>query len=384
MKITVITVCYNSKDSIENTIRSVIEQGYEELEYIIIDGGSTDGTVEIVRGYNDYITYFQSEPDNGIYDAMNKGLRHATGEVIAFLNSDDTYEPYTLNMVADYFATDTIDVLAGEVNQICNGKILPPNESDKDIEELHFYMIYCHQGIFMKKKVFDALGGFNTQYKLAADYELTLRAHNLGFRFKKVADIFANFSADGVSQTKCLECVREFKEIALDNTGQHGEKMTEQIHARVNFDVAYRQGIINVVCKEKSKFVKSLFENCNGVYIWGTGCIGARFLELLLRSGIIISGFIDSSCQGGNKWSFPVLSPGQLPSDAFVCIGTQTFESEIIHELETRKFERRQYISYGDFLQKVLMYGISGDADCSLDAGGMERMGHECIDDCEY
>ena len=153
MKITVITVCYNSKDSIENTIRSVIEQGYEELEYIIIDGGSTDGTVEIVRGYNDYITYFQSEPDNGIYDAMNKGLRHATGEVIAFLNSDDTYEPYTLNMVADYFATDTIDVLAGEVNQICNGKILPPNESDKDIEELHFYMIYCHQGILDRKSV---------------------------------------------------------------------------------------------------------------------------------------------------------------------------------------------------------------------------------------
>ena len=73
-----------------------------------------------------------------------------------------------------------------------------------------------------------------------------------------------------------------------------------------------------------------------------------------------------------------------MPSDAFVCIGTQTFESEIIHELETRKFEKRQYISYGDFLQKVLTYGISGDADCSLDAGGMERMGHECIDDCEY
>ena len=92
MKISVITVCYNSSATIERTIQSVIRQNYSDLEYIIIDGGSTDGTLDVIAKYQPYISLCISEPDNGIYDAMNKGLERTTGDVVAFLNSDDWYE----------------------------------------------------------------------------------------------------------------------------------------------------------------------------------------------------------------------------------------------------------------------------------------------------
>lgn len=367
MKITVITVCFNSADSIEGTIKSIIEQHYVELEYIIIDGGSMDGTVDRINKYKEYITYFHSETDTGIYDAMNKGLHYATGEVVAFLNSGDQYKPDTLNKVADYFKTDTIDVLAGEVNRMCNGYMLPQKKGNINPEELHFHMIYCHQGLFMRRKVFDILNGYNTNFKLAADYELTLRAHNFGFKFKKVSDVFAYYNVDGASQTRCYQCTQEFKKIALRNIGEHGEELLEQILRRFNLDAAFQQNLINLVCKEDSYYVKSFFEGYSHVYIWGTGDIGSKFLELLLRSGIKIRGFIDSYYHMESKWCFPVFSPNQLSSDAFVCIGTQKYEDDIIQWLRDRKFTCGQFITYTYFLKKMLEYGKRKYSDLVFD-----------------
>lgn len=373
VKITVITVCFHSKDSIEDTIRSVVEQYYAELEYIIIDGGSTDGTVDLIHKYKEYIAHFCSEADEGIYDAMNKGLCYATGEVVAFLNSGDQYRSGTLSRAAEYFKTDTLDILAGEVKRRCNGYMLPTRKKYIDPEELHFYMIYCHQGLFIRRKVFDTLGGYNTHYKLAADYELTLRAHNAGFIFKKVADVFADYDVDGVSQMRCYQCTQEFKEIALQNTGEHGESLLKQIPIRLNMDSAFQQNIINLVCKKDSNYLSSFFGGYSYLYIWGTGEIGSIFLELLLRSGIYISGFIDSYHYAENKWNFPVFNPDHLTSDSFVCIGTQKYEDEIIRQLEFKKFEKKQFITYTDFVDKILRYGRDKYSDYILngcDSGG--------------
>lgn len=366
MKITVITVCYNSKNTIENAIKSVIEQCYEELEYIVIDGGSIDGTIERINKYSQYITYFQSEPDKGIYDAMNKGLCHATGDVVAFLNSDDTYMPDALSRAAGYFETDAIDVLAGEVRYMCNGYVLPQIVQDVDPEELHYRMIYCHQGMFVKREVFDILGGFNTDYGLASDYELSLRAHNLGFRFKKVDDVFANFNVDGTSQARYYQCTREIREIALQNIGGHKEGLLEQINTRVDLDDAYRQNVINLVCKKDAYYIKSLFGEYHRILIWGTGRVGADFLRLLLCSGIVIAGFIDSYHHTTQKWGFPVFSPECLGCGAFVCIGTLDYEDEIIQGLRDRNYSEQQYMTYPCFIKKILKYGSGKYADYIL------------------
>ena len=103
-KISIITVCYNSEKYLEETIQSVLRQNYQNVEYIIIDGGSTDNTVSIIDKYRQYITYFVSEPDNGISDAFNKGIRVATGDVIGIINSDDLLEEGALERVAQEYA----------------------------------------------------------------------------------------------------------------------------------------------------------------------------------------------------------------------------------------------------------------------------------------
>ena len=104
IKISIITVCYNSVNTIRSSIQSVLIQAYSDVEYIIIDGASTDGTLDIIKSFSDKIDFFISEPDNGIYDAMNKGILHATGDVIGILNSDDFYsDNQVLSMVADTF-----------------------------------------------------------------------------------------------------------------------------------------------------------------------------------------------------------------------------------------------------------------------------------------
>lgn len=103
MKISIITVSYNAAETIERTIRSVIEQDYEDKEYIIIDGGSTDGTKEIIEKYEDYLAFYVSEPDHGMYDALVKGFKHATGEICAYINADDFYQPHAFCTVAEIF-----------------------------------------------------------------------------------------------------------------------------------------------------------------------------------------------------------------------------------------------------------------------------------------
>lgn len=114
LKISIITVCLNSVKTIEQTIRSVIMQDYDNLEYIIIDGGSTDGTMDIIRKYENYFSYWISEPDNGIYDAMNKSLKVCTGDVVAFLNSDDWYDNNVLKRVNSYFEENDVDIVSGK------------------------------------------------------------------------------------------------------------------------------------------------------------------------------------------------------------------------------------------------------------------------------
>ena len=116
MKVSIITVCFNSEKYIQTAIESVLNQNYDDIEYIIIDGGSTDSTIEIIKSYKDKITTFISEPDKGIYDAMNKGLKLASGEIIATLNSDDLYIDNTiLSTVVDSFNKNKCEIVYGDL-----------------------------------------------------------------------------------------------------------------------------------------------------------------------------------------------------------------------------------------------------------------------------
>ncbi|MDQ1161021.1 glycosyltransferase involved in cell wall biosynthesis [Chryseobacterium sp. SORGH_AS 447] len=177
MKISIITVCYNSETTLEDTIKSVAAQTYQDIEYIIVDGNSKDETLNIIKKYTDTVTKWISEKDRGLYDAMNKGIHMATGDYIGILNSDDTfYEPQTLEKVAAFLKNNNIDACTGDIVQHKNGRIIRRYSSKKwTPEKLKIGFMAPHPSIFFKRGLFEMYGDYTLGYKIASDYELIIR-----------------------------------------------------------------------------------------------------------------------------------------------------------------------------------------------------------------
>lgn len=206
MKFSIITVCFNSEGMIGQAIESVLGQTCKDWEHLIIDGGSTDGTVDIVRKYEARYggrLRFVSEPDNGIYDAMNKGLRMASGELVGILNSDDWYELDALEAIDKASsASPGRDVYYGIVRMIgLDGK------EERLLRWSHTNLAkgnICHQCCFISSEAYRKYGHFDLSYKIAADYDFALRASFGGGSFLPVDHIIANFRTCGISSTACF------------------------------------------------------------------------------------------------------------------------------------------------------------------------------------
>ena len=194
LRISVITVVLNGVKTIERTIRSVIEQDYPNLEYIIIDGGSADGTVEMIKKYEKDITYWVSEQDEGIYHAMNKGIQCATGDYINFLNSDDWFEEGVLFRVAEFAQDIQADVYYGDVLRV--GSKQEEKMMPEDLDHLHWHFTFGHQGTFVKRT--KGLK-FDTRYKIAADYKMMLDLYVSNKEFVHMPFVVAHFGQDGIT-----------------------------------------------------------------------------------------------------------------------------------------------------------------------------------------
>lgn len=203
--LTIVTVCFNAVDEIEKTICSVISQHYSNIEYIVIDGGSSDGTIDLIKKYEENISFWISEPDKGIYDAMNKGILHATGEWINFMNAGDVFaSTETVEKMAAY--------LSGE-NKVVYGNILKcfPNYKIRDkglsmgrkLDAIDFIRnTIHHQSAFIRRDLFDIYGLYDTHYKLASDWKFFMQTVGLGGEKSLHVDIdVCLFAMDGVSTT---------------------------------------------------------------------------------------------------------------------------------------------------------------------------------------
>jgi glycosyltransferase len=180
MHLTLITVTFNACASLEETILSVQQQHYKNLEYLIVDGGSTDGTLEMVKKYAEVVTSFVSEPDKGIYDAMNKGLKRATGDVIGFLHADDRFaHPLVLNDIMAAFETKPSDALYGDLQYVTSFeplKVLRHWKSGAFNRQLISKgWMPPHPTVYFKRSLLKQIGYFDTSYKIAADYDWLLR-----------------------------------------------------------------------------------------------------------------------------------------------------------------------------------------------------------------
>lgn len=183
MKISIITITYNSEKTLTDTLESVLAQTYKEIEYIVVDGASKDRTMDIVKKYEPLFEgkmRYVSEPDKGLYDAMNKGMRMATGDVVGILNSDDFYTgKEVLQRVAEVFQEGNVDAVYGDVHYV------------KPVDLSHFVRYYsskpfrrwmmrlgfmpAHPSFYCRREVYRKYGTFNTSYKVAADFENLLR-----------------------------------------------------------------------------------------------------------------------------------------------------------------------------------------------------------------
>ena len=220
MKISIITVVYNNEKTINEAIESVLNQNYDDIEYIIIDGGSNDGTLDKISSYKDKLSYFISEKDNGLYDAMNKGIKAAKGEVVGILNSDDLYQD--LDVISDvmkHFINDkNIDILYGDLVYVKNNDIttIVRNWKSKSYYRNFFENanVPPHPSLFLRKKVYEEVGLFDLEYKIAADYELMLRIFKkYNFNSKYINRLIVRMRLGGASNESFSSIIKQNREV---------------------------------------------------------------------------------------------------------------------------------------------------------------------------
>lgn len=214
MKISIITITYNSQDTVEETIKSVIGQDYDDLEYIIIDGKSEDNTMQIVNKYRDKINLIISEKDDGISDAFNKGINLSTGDIIGIINSDDILLPNSLKIISKQIKKN-IDVIYGTGYRLFEDgtkkeyKIYP-------LEQLYNSMGLLHPAVFVKKKSYVKYGFFSTKYKANMDRDLLIRFYHNGAKFQFIDAKLALYRVGGYSEKDYFKyTIKESAEISF-------------------------------------------------------------------------------------------------------------------------------------------------------------------------
>lgn len=221
IKITIIIASYNCVGTIENALQSVANQTYKNIELIIIDGASTDGTIDIIRKYQEIITYWISEPDKGIYDAWNKGLYNSSGEWISFLGADDILmekciEKYVLEILKN---DKTINYISSKISKV--KKDLSPidirgKKWDSDMKK---YCCIAHVGSLHHKSLFQQKGNFDTSFKITGDYDFLLRCYDI-VNACFIPEITAKVREGGISDTEILNIARETKIAKLKNNSR--------------------------------------------------------------------------------------------------------------------------------------------------------------------
>ncbi len=210
--VSVITVVFNGERYIEETIKSVLEQNYNNIEYIIIDGASTDETVDIIKKYEDRIDYWISEEDSGVYDAMNKGLRLVTGDYIGLLNADDYYKEDAVELSIHRILDTNSDYSFANV-EYEKSKIRAINPLEKS--RIYQEMPYPHVSTFIASRVYKEVGLFDISLRIAGDHDMAVRIHLEGFKYCYVDRVVARLEEGGISSG--LDSNKESLHVAIKN-----------------------------------------------------------------------------------------------------------------------------------------------------------------------
>ena len=219
--VSVITVCYNSAEMLQRTIKSLRIQTYKEIEYIVIDGASKDNTLQVIKENQDIINLWISEPDNGLYFAMNKGLELANGDYVIFINAGDMfYSPETLEKVfanhqddIDIYYGDTM-ILAENLKELGSRRLTPPKQLTKN--SFRWGMTVCHQSIFIKRSIAPK---YDTTYRITADYDWVLSSIENAKKIVNTKQYISKFLSGGLSSKHIMKANKERFRIMIKHYG---------------------------------------------------------------------------------------------------------------------------------------------------------------------
>jgi len=207
--VSIITIVHNGELTLEQTIQSVIAQTYDNVEYIIIDGNSTDKTLDILQKYEDKIAYWMSEPDQGISDAFNKGIAAATGEITGTINADDWYCSNAVELVVQKYLYNKSSIFHGKCQYW--EREMKPYYVFSGRDDISYRMTINHPTVFVPRKLYDEVGLFDLSFKISMDYEWTMRAKQLGKEFFYIDSVISNMRLGGKSNHLLIHSLEEFR-----------------------------------------------------------------------------------------------------------------------------------------------------------------------------
>ena len=378
IKISIITVCFNSVSTIEQTIRSVINQSYDNIEYIIIDGGSTDGTMDIIRKYEQYISYWVSEPDDGTYAAMNKGIAKATGDVIGFMNSDDWYMDDAIHAIAEAFSRTDADIVYGKTIDVENG-----THRVQDIpllENIFSGMVFCHQSVFVKTGLMKD-NPFDISYRIVADYVFFLDMYLKGKRFCQIDSTISFYRVGGISYHPWKRYIENKKAALRVSRG----RVTPEHYIRIQKDFKMRRTfpVFHFLCEKiegmpkEKKDILFTFLRDKAIVLYGAGKLGTMVLNNIKARELSVKCFwVSEVVRENNKIDgvpvLQVMPNNKQKGDIIILITTAKYQAEIVENLRSLGYCRgRDFFCVDDWLGwmgKAWMSSISNlDKEVLLD-----------------
>lgn len=360
VKFSVITVVYNRVETIERTIKSILKQSYDNIEYIIIDGGSNDGTLEVIKKYEHEIAAWISEPDKGIYDAMNKGVLLSTGDVISFLNSDDWYEADALEYVAKQFENKDLDMVFANIAEVSSNKIRQARPITSDsVKSMYLQMSVYHPATFAKRNLFVKHGLFNIDYKIASDYDWILRVQKADPVYTCSDKVTTYYSTTGISSTCVKETCEESKKIAFNHATREQQKNEiMQFYEKQDKLWRYKEMLETDTELPAFEWMPDFISKPN-IFVFGTGQIGAECYKLLEKMKINVKAFIDNNKQlhGEKINGLPILEPNVLNKENdLVIVASTRYEDEISNQLESIGFQKDTgYLLYSKMRESFML-----------------------------
>lgn len=350
--VSIITVCKNSETTIRQTIESVLHQTYRNIEYIIIDGRSTDQTTEIIEEYrtvSEGRLQYISERDHGIYDAMNKGISLATGDIVGIINSDDWYEQNAIEKVAQYFKDTDAEAVYGEI-------WLTDQNGERKYHTWHS-TFPPHPSTFIKREIYQNHGVFDLQYRIASDRDLLLRFMIEGVRFRHIDAILANFRETGISNVQSLECAKETYEIDLKYLG----RCSADILCRAEIEEKYERVRLLYISRSQPQIIREVLEEkayeSDGLVIFGAGICGKELMKILRECSVPVRLFVDND---ESKWGLEfqgikICSPEILRNlSGHVIVTTARFQQDICRQLRSYENSKLNWSVLGEMRKKAL------------------------------